>query len=182
MVTVAPKPSLPSQAGRERREFRRIQIKQFCRTLVQGQEYSCEVIDVSVGGAALKTEATPEMGESVLLYFDDMGRVRGQVVRVFEDGFAVSFGTAQIKRDRVVQRLDLLVQNGRTQSLPHERMLLELLDAGDGIALSKVRPDSILKRTLDECLAAGWIESVDESGTQRIRITDRGRLLGPLAR
>ena len=111
-----------------------------------------------------------------------MGRVRAQVVRRLENGIAVAFSMTQIKRDRVVQRLDLLVQNGRTQSLPHERLLMELLDGSEGITLSKIDANSILKRTLSECLAAGWIEWTQEDGVHRIRLTDRGRLLGPLER
>lgn len=182
MATVVSKPSLQSVSGRDRRQHRRVRIEQFCRMILHGREYPCEVIDVSEGGAALKSEARPDIGESIILYFDDMGRVRAQVVRFLETGFAVSFSMAQIKRDRVVQRLDLLVQNGRTQSLPHERLLLELLDGGDGVTLTKIRDDSILKRTLDDCLKAGWIEWTEDDGAQRIRITDRGRLLGPLER
>jgi len=182
MVTVVSKSTPQAQSGRDRREYRRVKIEQFCRMIMHGREYPCEIIDVSEGGAALKTDAKPEAGESIILYFDDMGRVRAQVVRRLENGIAVAFSMTQIKRDRVVQRLDLLVQNGRTQSLPHERLLMELLDGSEGITLSKIDANSILKRTLSECLAAGWIEWTQEDGVHRIRLTDRGRLLGPLER
>ncbi len=148
--------------------------------IYRGREYPCEVIDVSEGGAGLKTKIVPEVGAAIILYFDDMGRVRAHVVRHLEEGCGVSFTTTQIKRDRVVQRLDLLVKNGRTQSLPHERMLLEILAGGDGIRLTELRDDSILKRTLDECLKLGWIDWNVENGVHEIRLTERGRLLGPL--
>lgn len=166
----------------DRRAYRRVRIEQFCRMIYHGREYPCEVIDVSEGGAGLKTTVVPEVGESIILYFDDMGRVRAEVVRHLDGGCGVSFTATQIKRDRVVQRLDLLVKNGRTQSLPHERLLLEILAGGDGIRLTELRDDSILKRTLDECLALGWIEWTVENGVNDIKLTERGRLLGPLPR
>jgi hypothetical protein len=182
MVTVTPHSDPLPLRPEDRRAYRRIKIEQFCRMIYRGREFPCEVIDVSEGGAALRTDAAPQHGESLILYFDDMGRVRAQVVRRIEGGCAVSFSATQIKRDRVVQRLDLLVKNGRTQSLPHERLLLEILAGGEGIRLTEIRADSILKRTLDDCLAAGWIEWTQENGVHDIRVTDRGRLLGPLAR
>jgi hypothetical protein len=182
MVAITPHSGPRPVAHDDRRTYRRIKIEQFCRMIYRGREFPCEVIDVSEGGAALRTDAAPENGESVILYFDDMGRVRAQVVRRTETGCAVSFSTTQVKRDRVVQRLDLLVKNGRTQSLPHERMLLEILAGGEGLRLTEIRDDSILKRTLDDCLTAGWIEWTQDNGVHEIRITDRGRLLGPLAR
>ena len=166
----------------ERREHPRVKIEQFCRMIYHGREYPCEVIDVSEGGAGLKTKVVPEVGEAVLLYFDDMGRVRGQIVRHFKGGCGVSFTITQIKRDRVIQRLELLIKNGRTQSLPHERLLLEMLAGTEVITLNEIRGDSLLKRTLDDFQAEGWVEWTTENGIHQIRLTERGRLLGPLPR
>jgi len=182
MQASSSKSVLEAKSGRERRAYRRVRIEQFCRMIYRGREYPCEVIDVSEGGTALKTPVIPEVGESLILYFDDMGRVRGQVVRRIEGGCAIAFSTTQIKRNRVVQRLDLLVKNGRTQSLPHERLLLELLAAGNGIELTDIREGSILKQTLEDARKAGWIEWTSDAGRHRISITERGRLLGPLAK
>lgn len=46
----------------------------------------CLIIDYSVGGAAVSSEVTPEMGAVVKI-----GRVLGRVVRHFVGGFAVAF-------------------------------------------------------------------------------------------
>ena len=50
----------------------------------------CEVIDYSVGGAAVYADATPAVGSVVKI-----GKVLSRVVRVFGGGFAVSFMAVQ---------------------------------------------------------------------------------------
>jgi PilZ domain len=55
-------------------------------TLPDGRNYACEVIDISVSGAAIKTEIMPAMGTYLMV-----GKMRGRVVRYLENGFAVHF-------------------------------------------------------------------------------------------
>lgn len=60
-------------------------------TLADGRIYPCEVIDVSISGAAVKAEVLPALGTSLLL-----GRMHGRVVRYLENGVAIEFAN---KRD-----------------------------------------------------------------------------------
>jgi len=55
-------------------------------TMPDGRMYQTEVIDISVGGAAIKTDIMPNLGTCVLL-----GKMRGRVVRYIEDGIAIEF-------------------------------------------------------------------------------------------
>jgi hypothetical protein len=55
-------------------------------TLPDGRNYSCEVIDISISGAAIKTEIMPAMGTYLMV-----GKMRGRVVRYLENGFAIEF-------------------------------------------------------------------------------------------
>ena len=55
-------------------------------SLPDGRVYPCEVIDVSISGAAVKAEVLPALGTSLLL-----GRMRGHVVRYSENGVAIEF-------------------------------------------------------------------------------------------
>lgn len=57
-------------------------------TLPDGRIYACEVIDVSVSGAAVNIHVMPALGTSILL-----GRMRGRVVRYLESGIAIEFNT-----------------------------------------------------------------------------------------
>jgi hypothetical protein len=60
-------------------------------TLPDGRVYPCEVVDVSLSGAALRTEVIPALGTSILL-----GRMRGRVVRYLDSGVAIEF-TRQVE-------------------------------------------------------------------------------------
>ncbi len=55
-------------------------------TLPDGREYPCEVIDISLSGAAIKVEVMPAVGTNLLL-----GKMRGRVIRYLESGIAIEF-------------------------------------------------------------------------------------------
>lgn len=60
--------------------------KQSQITMPDGREYACEVVDISLSGAAVKVEVMPSLGTHILL-----GKMRGRVVRYLEFGIAVEF-------------------------------------------------------------------------------------------
>jgi hypothetical protein len=55
-------------------------------TLADGREYDCEVLDISISGAAIKSHVLPSIGTYV-----NLGKMRGRVVRYTADGFAIEF-------------------------------------------------------------------------------------------
>ena len=55
-------------------------------TLPDGRVYSCEVIDISLSGAAVATDVMPALGTYILL-----GKMRGRVVRYIPSGVAIEF-------------------------------------------------------------------------------------------
>lgn len=55
-------------------------------TLPDGRIYPCEVIDISISGAAIKTEVMPSVGT-----FVNLGRQRGRVVRYMNEGVGIEF-------------------------------------------------------------------------------------------
>ena len=60
--------------------------KQSQISLPDGRVYNCEVIDISVSGAAIKTEVVPSVGTYLML-----GKMRGRVVRYIEHGVGIEF-------------------------------------------------------------------------------------------
>ena len=74
--------------GVEKRRFERYRPRdaKSCVILADGREYPCEIIDISVSGAAVKADVLPVIGAIVSL-----GKTRGRVVRHFPEGFAVEF-------------------------------------------------------------------------------------------
>ena len=55
-------------------------------TMPDGREYNCEVVDISLSGAAIKVEVMPSLGTYLLL-----GKMRGRVVRYLDNGIAIEF-------------------------------------------------------------------------------------------
>ena len=71
--------------------------KQSQISLPDGRVYNCEVVDISVSGAAIKTEVVPSVGTYLML-----GKMRGRVVRYIELGVAIEF-VKQLDRGQMPQ-------------------------------------------------------------------------------
>lgn len=54
--------------------------------LPDGRIYACEVLDISLTGAAIKTDIMPTLGTCVML-----GKMRGRIVRYTDQGIAIEF-------------------------------------------------------------------------------------------
>lgn len=94
----------------DRRRHKRFAVVLFGRFMRQSKhEYPCKLIDISVGGAALGSPVTPEIGETIIAYFDQLGGLQGTVVRTFEGGFAMSFIATQHKREKLAAQITWLV-------------------------------------------------------------------------
>lgn len=82
-------------AAAERRHTRYEPINSLARfSLPGGREQACEVIDISLSGAGLRSRMKPSIGSPVTL-----GRMKGRVVRHFEEGFAIEFLTPLERSD-----------------------------------------------------------------------------------
>jgi PilZ domain len=55
-------------------------------TMPDGRSYNCEVLDISVSGAGIKTDVMPTLGTFLMV-----GKMKGRVVRYLENGFAIEF-------------------------------------------------------------------------------------------
>jgi hypothetical protein len=55
-------------------------------TMPDGRTYNCEVLDISISGAGIKTDIMPAMGTYLMV-----GKMKGRVVRYLENGFAIEF-------------------------------------------------------------------------------------------
>lgn len=102
-------------------------------------EYPCQVIDMSPGDVALRSSKRGALGEKVIVYLDQIGRLEGVVTRSLEDGFAMTIIASERKRDKLAAQLTWLA-NKHELDLPedrrHERVSprnpITTLDLGDG--------------------------------------------------
>lgn len=103
------------------RNFSRVEVTLFGRYMLENrQEFPCQVIDMSPGSAAFIGPSPGRMGEKVIAYLDHLGRIEGEVIRVFEGGFAISFKATERRRDKIAAKLTWLA-NRHELNLPEDR-------------------------------------------------------------
>ncbi len=97
---------IAARGAEERRRHRRVQLAIPGRALCPSQgEFLCQLVDVSPGGVRVTTTTPPKRGERVVILFDGLGRVEGEVVRAGQTGFAARLAATQRKRDRLADAI-----------------------------------------------------------------------------
>jgi c-di-GMP-binding flagellar brake protein YcgR len=105
----------------ERRRFQRVKINVLGRFMLPNRtEYPCQVVDMSPGGAALMAPVSGSIGERVVAYIDHVGRIEGEVTRLFDGGFAMTVNATARKRDKLASQLTWLANRGNL-NLPEDR-------------------------------------------------------------
>lgn len=105
----------------ERRWFQRVRVKLFGRFILPDRrEYPLEVLDISPGGVAVVAPVSGKVGERVVAYVDQIGRIEGTIMRTHPTGFALAFAATAHKRDRLADQLTWLA-NRYLLNLPQER-------------------------------------------------------------
>lgn len=78
-----------------------------------GVEQACLVVNISAGGALVRTKNPPPFGKTVVLYVDQLGRFEGRVIRSGSASFAVSYEKRRERTARTADDLTELVNKGR---------------------------------------------------------------------
>lgn len=110
----------------DRRRHKRFSVALLGRFMrANKQEFPCRLNDISVGGAALMSPVEVEMGERIVAYLDEIGGIEGEVVRLFDGGFAIGLKASQHKREKLAAQITWLVnkdQLGGAVGRRHARM------------------------------------------------------------
>lgn len=102
--------------GAEKRRSRRARLTLRGRFLLpDGSEHPCETIDVSVNGVAVRGYVMAELGERVVAYLDELGRLEGVVVRRGPDWFAIDCKVSSNRIERLAQKI--AAQSGESAEL-----------------------------------------------------------------
>ncbi|MGL4634845.1 MAG: PilZ domain-containing protein [Beijerinckiaceae bacterium] len=105
----------------ERRRHQRVAVEVMGRYMLESRrEYPCQTIDISPGGLSVLGPVSGNLGERVVIYLDQLGRVEGTVVRQFPNGFAIVFSATVRKRDKLASQLTWLA-NRQILGLPEDR-------------------------------------------------------------
>ncbi|MFN4226036.1 MAG: PilZ domain-containing protein [Hyphomonas sp.] len=133
--SLRPAPFPGASPRRDRRSFKRVDLRLTGRFLTDAQDdHELLTANVSCDGALILSSTPPESGQQVVCYFDDLGRVVADVVRMAPGGFAVRFQTSQLKREKLADRLTWLV-NKDTLGLREDRGAPRFAATGQAIVL-----------------------------------------------
>jgi hypothetical protein len=105
----------------ERRRFQRVRVNLLGRyMLADRREFPCQVVNMSPGGMALIAPAAGAEGERVIAYIDHLGRLEGQIARIYQNGFAMTVSATVRKRDKLAAQLTWIA-NRHILNLPEDR-------------------------------------------------------------
>ncbi len=77
--------------------------------LEDGREYPCSTRDVSRMGVAIQGVPVGAMGERVIAYLEELGRIEGRIVRRSEDWFAIELAASPQKLDRLEEKISAIL-------------------------------------------------------------------------
>ena len=120
-------PNLKIEAKpQERRNHQRVRVVVLGRyMLADRREFPCQTINLSPGGVALFAPVKGSLGERVVVYLDQLGRIEGKIVRQLENGFALQTNMPLLKRDKLAEQLTWLANRhdlGMKEDRRHERI------------------------------------------------------------
>ncbi|MGI9475900.1 MAG: PilZ domain-containing protein [Hyphomicrobiaceae bacterium] len=117
----------------EVRRYKRVDLTLLGRYLrrITREEFTCRLSDISIGGAGLYAEAAPQVGETIVVYFDELGGLEGEVVRSEAGNFAINFTASHRRRQKLAAQITWLINR-------HELALADQRRAGhERIALAR---------------------------------------------
>jgi hypothetical protein len=128
-------PSSGASPRRDRRSYKRVELRLTGRYLL-GESDDRELLtsNVSCDGALILSQSPPDSGEQIVCYFDELGRVVADVVRMAPGGFAVRFQTSTLKRDKLADRLTWLL-NKDTLGLAEDRAAARFSATGQAVVI-----------------------------------------------
>jgi hypothetical protein len=113
------KPAVRSQADMPR--FQRVRISVLGRyMLADRREFPCQVIEMSPGDAVVIAPEPGIVGEKVIAYLDNLGRIEGAIREAIDGGFVMEVSGTPRKRDRLAAQLTWLA-NKDILNLPEDR-------------------------------------------------------------
>lgn len=123
----------PLQKPLERRRHQRVAITLLGRFMLEDKrEFPCQTVDMSPGGVAIATPVSGKIGERVVAYIDQIGRIEGKILRHTERGFALQLCLPFGKREKIANQLTWLVNRdalGMPEDRQHERIVPHRLHA-----------------------------------------------------
>jgi hypothetical protein len=140
-------------------------------------EHPCQVTNLSLDGATFITDKVPAVGQQIVAYIDDIGRVEGISADPVAGGFRVLFSLAGARRERFVSRLTWLA-NKNAKTPEHRRHArYEPKDTSSNITLPDGRVYACEVIDISLSGAAVKVDVVPSLGTHVMLGKMRGRVV-----
>lgn len=105
----------------DRPRFQRVKVSILGRyMLADKREFPCQVIEMSPGDAIVIAPVAGAVGEKIIAYIEQIGRIEGLVIAQVEGGFAMTIEATDRKRDKMSAQLTWLA-NKDILNLPEDR-------------------------------------------------------------
>ena len=108
----------------ERRRYDRVAVTLRGRyMLADGKEFDCQIVDVSPVGFAIRGPLAGDLGERVVAYVEELGRIEGVIVRRAADDewFALDLRTPLTRRHKLEKKIDWLVRQQAGEATERRR-------------------------------------------------------------
>jgi len=152
----------PTESPNERRRYDRVGLELRGRyMLADGKEFDCQIVDVSPVGVAVRGPLTGDLGERVVVYVEELGRLTGVIVRrsAADDWFALDLRVPAYKVNKLAKRIDWLARR-LAEDLP-ERRLSPRIDRDQELTTLSLPDGRELQASLIDVSAGGAALEVD---------------------
>jgi hypothetical protein len=79
------------------------------------RQYACRAVNISQSYVVLATPISGPVGERVIAYFQEFGKIQGPILRVMNGGFAIRIAASNAERSRLLRKLIWFEQNKKYQ-------------------------------------------------------------------
>ena len=106
----------------ERRRDERFEVALPGRCMLGDRlEYPCWTIDVSPSGLGVVGLRKGEIGERIVAYISQIGRVEGMIARHFNQGFGFEIQAPALKREKLTKRIEWLIRRATNDASDDRR-------------------------------------------------------------
>jgi hypothetical protein len=140
-------------------------------------EHACQVVDVTPEGATFMTADVPPMGQAVVAYLEEIGRVEAISATHVSGGFRVDFTLQGSRLERLQQRIKFLQERGPDAQDSRRHARYEPSEKASQIALPDGRVYNCEVMDISVSGAAIKTEVVPSVGTYLMLGKMRGRVV-----
>jgi hypothetical protein len=119
--------ALNTQNTQEPDQYQRVRINLFGRYMLQDKrEFPCQTIEISPADLSLSAPVRGGIGERVIIYLDQLGRLEGTIITGTDKGFVLKTNLPANKLDRIADMLTWLANRqalGMPEDRRHERIV-----------------------------------------------------------